>query len=1297
MADHHNPPSIIRHSSDTMEGPLESPLAAIDIPNRIDAEKAAAVDDGQSSRDPEEEEADKAKEGSLKDYFRIFTYASTTNRILYSLGLAGAIAVGAALPLMTLVFGQSTAEFNQQATGQNSSTFTSNINTLVLYFVYLFVARFVIGYLGTLCICIAAARTTCALREDFLDKLLRQDVAHFDKGGSGSAATQVTTNGNRINQGIAEKLFTCVQGISLFFSGFIVALAVQWKLALIVMSIIPAIFLVTGVCISLDAPIEARVTKIYSQAGTLAQDAISSIRTIHAFGAHQKIVDGYEAYLQKAHKEGNKKSVIYGVLFSGQTFLVMSCTSLAFWQGFRMFQSGEIGDVGTVFTVVLSVVLGATATLLIFPQFQAFTNASSAAGELFLIIDSPSKLDPLSTKGMQPSSCNGEVIISDLRFAYPARPSAQVLRGLSLSIPAGKTTALVGPSGCGKSTLVGLLERWYQPTAGQILLDGRDISEYNTKWLRSNIRLIQQEPTLFQGTIFENVVKGLIGDQKDLPVEKQMELVQEACKNSNAHEFIEALPEGYHTQVGERASMLSGGQRQRIAIARSIISNPRILLFDEATSALDPRAEKVVQSALNRVSINKTTLIIAHKLATVMAADNIVVMKDGQIYEQGTHHELVESDGLYAAMVHAQDLGTKAIDRDIQRELLDARNVEESVDLKPTLQRTQSHYNTTELGCEVEHLAAGTLGYSLIKCIWIMLKENFDLHYWYAVTIIGGVIGGGTYPAQAIIFSRLVRVFTLQGSEAQEQANFWALMFFVLALANLFAYFGIGLACNSIGQTLTHRYRKEMIERVISFDQEFFDRPENSSGALTSKLSSAPTALQELMSANLGLMFNILVNITASSALGIAYGWKLGLTLVFGGLTIIVAAGYYRIRIDQKLEAATEEQFSSSAGLATEAVTSIRTVSMLTLETSIMREYSDTLQAITRKVIRSLTFALVPYALSQSADFLVMALGFWYGSRLIANSEYNTSQFFVIFIAIVFGGQGVAQFFMYSTSITKAEGAANYILWLRTVKPNIHESDETRGKGPSSDGVIAMEDVEFRYKQRDASRVLRGISMRIKPGSFAAFVGPSGCGKSTVVSLLLRFYDPISRRITLNDQDISHMSPKLYRRYMSLVQQEPPLYLGSVRDNIALGLEHEPSDAEIQEACRQANVLEFVASLPEGLQTPCGSKGLQFSGGQRQRIAIARALIRQPRLLLLDEATSALDTQSERVVQKALDEAAITRTTIAVAHRLSTIRHADIIFVMEDGTIAEMGTHEELQRLRGRYFATCLAQSLDQA
>lgn len=308
------------------------------------------------------------------------------------------------------------------------------------------------------------------------------------------------------------------------------------------------------------------------------------------------------------------------------------------------------------------------------------------------------------------------------------------------------------------------------------------------------------------------------------------------------------------------------------------------------------------------------------------------------------------------------------------------------------------------------------------------------------------------------------------------------------------------------------------------------------------------------------------------------------------------------------------------------------------------------------------------------------------------------TQFFVVFVSIVFGDQAAAQFFTYTTSITKAKGSANYMLWLRTVKASITETEDNQQKGPSGDeGALALNDVEFRYKQRESARVLRGISIKIKPGTCAAFVGPSGCGKSTIISLVARFYDPKSGCITLNDEDISLMSPALYRRYMSLVQQEPTLYLGSVRDNIAIGLDHDPTDEEVREACQQANALYFISSLPEGLNTPCGSRGLQFSGGQRQRIAVARALIRRPRLLLLDEATSSLDTQSERIVQKALDEAAASRTTIAVAHRLSTIRHADVIFVIEDGTIVEVGDHEELKGRRGRYHAMCLAQSLDQA
>ncbi|KAI9843008.1 MAG: hypothetical protein M1838_002894 [Thelocarpon superellum] len=1235
---------------------------------------------------------EKEPEGAFKDYLRVFKYADTLGWTLNAVALLGSIASGAALPLMTVIFGQFSTKFNNFSTGRSSpDQFRSDVDHLVLYFVYLFVARFIITYVSTVSITISAIRTTRALRRAFLESTLRQEAGHFDKQSNGAAATQVTTNGNRVNQGIAEKLAFVFQALSTFFSAFIVALAVQWKLALITMSLIPVIFIATGAVLGVDSTIEAGIVRIYSRAAVLAQESIASISTIQAFSAQKKMVDRYDDYLDQVHQRSRKKSPLYGILFSTEYFCVYSAVALSFWQGFRMYQSGEITDVGTVFTVILSAIIAATSISAFAPQIQTLTNAASAASELFSIIDKSSQLDPLDSAGARPSSCHGQIEVCSLNFAYPTRPLAQVLHDLTLTLPAGKTTALVGASGCGKSTVVGLLERWYEPTSGQILLDGNDISTYNTKWLRSTIRLVQQEPVLFRGTVFQNVAKGFLDNQKALSTQEQRDLVQSSCKASNAHEFICQLPSGYDTELGEGAGMLSGGQRQRLAIARAIISDPTILLLDEATSALDPRAENLVQDALRRVSENRTTLVIAHKLATVRDADKIVVMSAGQAVEEGTHHDLVAKDGRYAALVRSQDLGHGDDSGDVAEKTL-----AEEVAIPPALEQVVSTAPSATVDVEARNLTRETLGYSLLRCIIIMFSEQTSLYLCFVVSTIACLIGGATYPAQALLFSRLLTVFTNTGAAARQDANFYSLMFFVVALGNLLAYFVIGWNCNIIGLTVTHRYRLEMFQTVLKQDMDFFDRAENSSGALASKLSVLPTQLQELISINVLLILIVLVNVVSSSVLALAFGWKLGLVVVFGGLPPLLLSGYVRIRLEQRLEEEISNQFFESAGLATEAVAAIKTVSSLCLESAFLAEYSELLGGIVGKSINTTLFTMLWFALAQSLEFLLMALGFWYGGRLIASGEYTTQQFYVIFIGVLFSGQAAGQFFSYSTSITKAIGAANYILWLRTLIPKIRETEENRGTGPSGDGAIALDDVAFRYEQRRAARVLGGISLKIEPGQFVAIVGASGCGKSTLISLLERFYEPISGRITLDGRDVSEMSPRLYRQRISLVKQEPILYQGSVRENISLGLEHEASEEQIIEACRQANALEFVQSLPEGFDTPCGSRGLQFSGGQRQRIAIARAMIRNPRLVLLDEATSALDTQSEQLVQAALDAAAATRTTISVAHRLSTIRNADVIYVFDQGKIAETGSHEELQRQRGIYHRMCVAQSLDQ-
>lgn len=289
-------------------------------------------------------------------------------------------------------------------------------------------------------------------------------------------------------------------------------------------------------------------------------------------------------------------------------------------------------------------------------------------------------------------------------------------------------------------------------------------------------------------------------------------------------------------------------------------------------------------------------------------------------------------------------------------------------------------------------------------------------------------------------------------------------------------------------------------------------------------------------------------------------------------------------------------------------------------------------------------------------------------------------------------------------AITKATSAANYILWLRSLKPVMQSTPNNENIDPKDEekdvkNSIDFHSVNFHYPLRPKN-VLNNLSLQIPPGQFAAFVGPSGCGKSTMISLLERFYDPTTGTIDFAHKPLPSYPPRSYRSYVALVQQEPRLFQGSIFDNIALGVDHPtdshpPTEDQIIEACIQANAWNFIQSLPDGLATLCGSRGLQISGGQKQRIAIARALIRKPRLLLLDEATSALDTESERLVQAALEKAAEGRTTIAVAHRLSTIKEADVIFVFGDGDIVEMGTHKELLRQRGKYFAMCEVQGLD--
>lgn len=560
----------------------------------------------------------------------------------------------------------------------------------------------------------------------------------------------------------------------------------------------------------------------------------------------------------------------------------------------------------------------------------------------------------------------------------------------------------------------------------------------------------------------------------------------------------------------------------------------------------------------------------------------------------------------------------------------------------------------------------------------------------------------------------------------ESQGSFYATMFIVLAAGCFIAYFALGYATNVVAQQLSHKLRKLSLHHMLRQDLQFFDHTENNTGALASRVDSNPQSVLELMGYNIGLILVAVLNIGTCSVLAIAYSWKFGLVVVFAGLPPLVTAGYLKIRFDAKLERDISKRYSASASVASEAIAGIRTVSSLTIENSVLDKYTEELDEAVASSSKPLFCMMVCFAFTQAIEYWFMALGFWYGCRLLSFGDINAYAFFIAFLSVFYSGQSAAQLFQFSTSITKGINAANYIFWLEELQPTVQETLENRDSIPNSGDTININNVRFSYPLRLDSPILRGINLnvsgtlsrflshmykttrtnnvlQIQKGQFVALVGASGCGKSTMIALLERFYDPSSGSISIDETALTALNPRSYRSIVALVQQEPTLFEGSIRDNVALGLSDFRSDltasdldTQIEVALRAANAWDFTSSLPEGLSTSVGSSGAQLSGGQKQRIAIARALIRNPKILLLDEATSALDTESEKIVQNALAKAAkeSDRITIAVAHRLSTVKDADLICVFYKGRIEELGTHRELLLQSGRYAKMCEAQSL---
>lgn len=1153
--------------------------------------------------------------------------------------------------------------------------------------------------------------------------LFRQEVTKLDLVSAGAVSNTITSSANSIQVSISDRLAYLFSGIALIIAAYAIAFRYSWSLTLVTSS--GLVFLVVLYSITTPYALKAQqaVDKADEKHASIAGEIFSSVRTVFSLGAEHDLSQRYLSAVDASSKSGMKLALWFGVQLGPTFFSVYATFALAFWAGLKFYYEGSIPNVNSVVIAFFSVLIIVSILGQVVQPLMNISKAISASVSFFEMIDS--KEVNLSGLKAPDVSAQEDLEFQNVNFTYPSRPDVQILKNFTAKFEKGKTTALVGPSGSGKSTIVGLFERWYTlggpgsaeeesekenaatdsvnpQNSGTVTCGKHNINSLDLKWWRSQIGLVQQEPFLFNDTILNNVSFGLLGTQwEGCSDEEKLKLVQTACKESFADEFVDKLPQGYNTMVGESGIKLSGGQRQRLAIARSIVRQPAILLLDEATSAIDVRSEAIVQKALDRVSKERTTIVIAHRLATIQKADHIIVLRNGAKVEEGTHNQLLQlSDGLYSGLVRAQQIQEDATEPDQKSE-------------QPSILRRQSTA-TRSVAQSTKHdlESASYKSIGFFHTIWSVGKEQRKRWYLMILMLASAMGAGASFALQSWFFAKLIEVFTLTGQRLLDGRDFWSLMFFVLALANALCYTSLGYGSGVLQSAATANARKDYYQNTIRQPISWFDGEDNSSGSIMSRLSTHPKNLGEIVGLNGSFPLISIFNVVSCVIVSFYFGWKLTLVVVFAAMPVLLACQFIKIRNEFYYDQMNAKVFEGSSSFATEAIGAFRTVSSLTMEDTIIEKYSRLLSEQVAASTKRATYAMFINAFCDSAELAAMALTFWYGGRLLGRREYDPTAFFVIYVAIIQGALAAGQFLSAAPNIARASGSANSIRELRTVNITsnntiVHskdagsESDSTGGAG------LELSQVAFTYPTR-STPVFRNFSVSIPSGSFVAFVGPSGCGKTSVISLLSRFYDPQSGTITLNEQPIESIPTSTYRKSISLVAQEPRLFSGTIRENLLLGLPKHVSETltedDIQRSCRDAEIHDFILSLPSGYDTELGqSTSTSLSGGQKQRLCLARALLRKPKLLLLDEATSSLDSQSEKLVQQAIERLAGQKemTVVAVAHRLATIQKADTIFVMgesEEGKgsrVLERGSHRDLMGKRGVYWQMCRGQALD--